>query len=222
MAFDAALRPLKDFSELTLDGEASAMRDVAGRAGAAISRPADRRHPAAHRRQRHRPGGRAKSTGSKLPPVYPVALGAECGLVDVSVARVSVTSDEFRSLAGDDHGRSRRAGHRRPQDRRPRARRSRQGAGTAHAGCPPRRRAARAAVSDQARAAGHQLLHGAGVPGRRRGRQRRPHGRGDAGQQSPPGDGRSRRRTVSRAVCRRPGQLGIQVPRGGPWTKTTS
>src|SRR6266481_9485923 len=32
-----------------------------------------------------------------LPPVYPVALGAESGLVDVSVSRVTVTQTNFEA-----------------------------------------------------------------------------------------------------------------------------
>jgi uncharacterized membrane protein len=93
--FDAALRPVKDFSELALDGEASAMQTSL----AALSQ-----------RFRGQPiagvllltDGNATDLAGEmdwknLPPVYPVALGAESGLVDLSVARVSVSQTNFEA-----------------------------------------------------------------------------------------------------------------------------
>src|SRR5262245_27156992 len=94
-AFDAALKPLKDFSELTLDGEASAMRTSL----AALAQ-----------RFRGQPiagvllltDGNATDIAGEmewkdLPPIYAVALGAESGLIDLSVRRVSVSQTNFEA-----------------------------------------------------------------------------------------------------------------------------
>ena len=187
---------------------------LAGRAGRAVPRPADRRHRAAHRRQRDRPNASGLDW-SKLPPVYPVVPGGGTDLVDLSVARVTVSQTNFEAapvtITAEIEGQSARQ-----EDRRPRARRRAKRTRAPHARRSDRRRAARPAVLDQAREAGHQLLHGASVPGGRRSSAARSHGRSDARQQSPPGHRRSRRRAVSRALCRRPAQLGIQVPPPGP------
>jgi uncharacterized membrane protein len=95
-AFDAALNPLKDFSELPLDGEASAMNSALaslnqrfqGQPIAGILLLTD---------------GNATDVGEEaanykhLPPVYPVALGDDGEQLDVSVARVSVTQTNFEA-----------------------------------------------------------------------------------------------------------------------------
>jgi uncharacterized membrane protein len=95
-AFDNGLKPLTSFSELTLDGESSAMQTslmaLAQRFG---GQPM---------------GGILLLTDGNatdiidenvdwksLPPVYPVALGADSGLLDLSVARVSVTQTNFEA-----------------------------------------------------------------------------------------------------------------------------
>jgi uncharacterized membrane protein len=95
-AFDASLKPLKDFSELTLDGEASAMQTslasleqrFRGQPIAGILLLSD---------------GNATDLSANdidwkgLPPVYPVVLGADSGLVDLSVTRVSVSQTNFEA-----------------------------------------------------------------------------------------------------------------------------
>jgi uncharacterized membrane protein len=95
-AFDSAPRPLKDFSEITLDGESSALRGTLAALGD---------------RYRGQPiagillltdGNATDLEGSeydwkKLPPVYPVAVGSDSELVDVSVSRVSVTQTNFEA-----------------------------------------------------------------------------------------------------------------------------
>lgn len=94
--FDAALRPLKDFSELSLDGEASAMRT-------SLAALAERFHGQPIAGILLITDGNAtdladsEAEWKNLPPVYPVALGAESGLVDVSVSRVSVTQTNFEA-----------------------------------------------------------------------------------------------------------------------------
>jgi uncharacterized membrane protein len=95
-AFDASLVPLKDFSELPLDGEASAMNTslaalaqrFQGQPIAGILLFTD---------------GNATDLGDEaadykdLPPVYPVALGDAGDQLDVSVARMSVTQTNFEA-----------------------------------------------------------------------------------------------------------------------------
>jgi uncharacterized membrane protein len=94
--FDAAPRPLKGFSEITLDGESSALQGALAALG---------------ERYRGQPiagillltDGNATDLESdepdwrQLPPVYPVAIGADSELVDVSVSRVSVTQTNFEA-----------------------------------------------------------------------------------------------------------------------------
>ncbi len=95
-AFDSAPCPLKDFSEVTLDGESSALRGTLAALGD---------------RYRGQPiagillltDGNAtdladgESDWKQLPPVYPVAVGSNSELVDVSVSRVSVTQTNFEA-----------------------------------------------------------------------------------------------------------------------------
>lgn len=95
-AFDSALKPLKDFSELPLDGEASAMNTSLAALGqrfqgqpiAGILLLTD---------------GNATDLGEEaadyknLPPVYPVALGDAGDQLDLSVTRVSVTQTNFEA-----------------------------------------------------------------------------------------------------------------------------
>ncbi len=94
--FDTNLSPVKSFADLSLDGDASALRS-------SLSSLA--------RRFRSQPvagilvltDGNATDLGDSttwwkdLPPIYPVALGAEQGLVDLSVARVSVSQTNFEA-----------------------------------------------------------------------------------------------------------------------------
>jgi uncharacterized membrane protein len=94
--FDAAPRPLKDFSEITLEGESSALR------GSLV---------ALGERYRGQPiagillltdGNATDLDGGEydwkqLPPIFPVAVGADSELVDVSVPRVSVTQTNFEA-----------------------------------------------------------------------------------------------------------------------------
>lgn len=95
-AFDAAPRPLKDFSEVTLDGESSALRGTLVALG---------------ERYRGQPiagillltDGNATDLENgeydwkQLPPIYPVAIGSDSELADVSVSRVSVTQTNFEA-----------------------------------------------------------------------------------------------------------------------------
>jgi uncharacterized membrane protein len=94
--FDAALRPIKDFSELTLDGEASAMQT-------SLAALAQRFHDQPIAGVLLLTDGNATDLADSqfdwkgLPPVYPVALGTESGLVDLSVTRVSVSQTNFEA-----------------------------------------------------------------------------------------------------------------------------
>jgi uncharacterized membrane protein len=96
-AFDSTLRPVKDFSkELTLAGQSSSLTGSL----AALSQ-----------RFRGQPiagillltDGNATDLADRaddwksLPPVYPVALGADSGLADLSVPRVSVSQTNFEA-----------------------------------------------------------------------------------------------------------------------------
>jgi uncharacterized membrane protein len=96
-AFDVSLRPVKDFGrELTLEGEASAL---AGTLTSLAQR--FRGQPIA--------GILLLSDGNatdlvdreidwkQLPPVYPVALGADARLTDLAVARVSISQTNFEA-----------------------------------------------------------------------------------------------------------------------------
>lgn len=95
-AFDAQPRPIEDFSSLSFAGDDSAL--VGSLASLA-------------ERYRGRPlagillftdGGATdlEAEGvdlSALPPVYPVVLGADAGLIDVSLSRVSVSQTNFEA-----------------------------------------------------------------------------------------------------------------------------
>lgn len=95
-AFDSSLRPLQTFSELKLEGQASALHQ-------SLTSLAERF------RGQHVAGillltdGNATDLGNgpfdfkSLPPVYPVKLGAESGLLDLAVSRVSVTQTNFEA-----------------------------------------------------------------------------------------------------------------------------
>lgn len=94
--FDTNLRPVKSFSELTIDGEASAMNTslaalvdrFRGQPVAGILLLTD---------------GNATDLSDvpldtkKLPPVYSVAIGADRGLVDLSVSHVAVSQTNFEA-----------------------------------------------------------------------------------------------------------------------------
>ena len=94
--FDTALRPVKAFDELTLDGEASSM---AGSLAALANR--FRGQPVAgillltDGNATDLPEGEER--WKDLPPVYPVAIGDEKGLVDLSISRVAVTQTNFEA-----------------------------------------------------------------------------------------------------------------------------
>jgi uncharacterized membrane protein len=96
-AFDTTLRPVKDYSrELALDGEASAL-------GGSLQ--------ALAQRFRGRPiagillltDGNATDVTDQtmewksLPPIYPVAIGADSGLIDLATTRVSVSQTNFEA-----------------------------------------------------------------------------------------------------------------------------
>lgn len=94
--FDTNLRPVKAFDEMTLDGEASAMK---GSLDALANR--FRGQPVAgillltDGNATDLPEG--LRNWKDLPPVYPVAIGDETGLVDLSVSRVAVTQTNFEA-----------------------------------------------------------------------------------------------------------------------------
>lgn len=94
--FDTNLRPVKTFAELTLDGEASAInvslaaltdrfrgQPVAGILLLTDGNGTDQPDIALDAKQ--------------LPPVYPVAIGADNGLVDLSVSHVGVSQTNFEA-----------------------------------------------------------------------------------------------------------------------------
>ncbi|MCI0356966.1 MAG: glutamine amidotransferase [Planctomycetaceae bacterium] len=96
-AFDTTLRPVRDFTkELTLDGQSSALAgsltSLAQRfrgqaiAGILVLTDGNETDLADH-----------TADWKSLPPVYPVAIGAESGLADLSVARVSVSHTNFEA-----------------------------------------------------------------------------------------------------------------------------
>jgi uncharacterized membrane protein len=95
--FDSNVRPVKSFDELTLEGESSALN---GTLNALTERFRDQ--PVA--------GILLLTDGNgtdltdvpldgkqKLPPVYPVAIGADTGLVDLSVSQVAVSQTNFEA-----------------------------------------------------------------------------------------------------------------------------
>jgi uncharacterized membrane protein len=95
-AFDTGLRPVKSFSDLTLDGQASTLRT-------SVVAAAQRFHGQPIAGILLFTDGNATDVADEridwksLPPVYPVALGADSGLVDLSVTRVSVTQTNFEA-----------------------------------------------------------------------------------------------------------------------------
>ncbi|HVA49002.1 MAG TPA: hypothetical protein VNH11_21750 [Pirellulales bacterium] len=94
-AFDARLEPVKDFEQLTFEGDGSALAGTlasladrfAGRPVAGVLVFTD---------------GNAtdisdQTSWQDLPPIYPVAIGSDDGLADVSVPRVSVSQTNFEA-----------------------------------------------------------------------------------------------------------------------------
>lgn len=95
--FDTNVRPAKTFAELTLDGEASAIHGT-------LNALADRYRgqPVAGILLLTDGNGTdlldvAIDDKQKLPPVYPVAIGADSGLVDLSVSQVAVSQTNFEA-----------------------------------------------------------------------------------------------------------------------------
>jgi uncharacterized membrane protein len=94
-SFDARLEPIKDFDSLKFDGDASAIDGAlttladrfAGRPVAGILLLTDGNAT---------DGGKATSW-QDLAPVYPVAIGSDVGLADVTVSRVSVSQTNFEA-----------------------------------------------------------------------------------------------------------------------------
>lgn len=100
-AFDSATRPLKDFSEVTLEGESSALRTTLAALGDRY-----RGQPIAgillltDGNATDLDSSEPTSSGygwKQLPPVYPVALGADSNLVDLSVSHLTVTQTNFEA-----------------------------------------------------------------------------------------------------------------------------
>ena len=95
--FDTNVRPAKTFAELTLDGESSAINGT-------LIALADRfrGQPVAGILLLTDGNGTdlsnvAMDDKHKLPPVYPVAIGADHGLVDLSVSQVAVSQTNFEA-----------------------------------------------------------------------------------------------------------------------------
>lgn len=92
--FDATLRPAKDFSELTLDGESSTLTGTLATLGERF-----RDQPVAgillltDGNATDMVGGEAR--WKDLPPVYPVALASESEAVDLAVSQVVVSQTNF-------------------------------------------------------------------------------------------------------------------------------
>ncbi|MFM9966327.1 MAG: glutamine amidotransferase [Planctomycetaceae bacterium] len=95
--FDTNVRPAKTFAELTLDGESSAIN---GTLIALTDRY--RGQPVAGILLLTDGNGTdlsdvAMDDKQKLPPVYPVAIGTDHGLVDLSVSQVAVSQTNFEA-----------------------------------------------------------------------------------------------------------------------------
>ena len=95
--FDTNVQPVKTFSELTLDGESSAIHGT-------LAALADRfrGQPVAGILLLTDGNGTdltdvASRTKSPLPPIYPVAIGADEGLLDLSVSQVAVSQTNFEA-----------------------------------------------------------------------------------------------------------------------------
>ncbi len=95
--FDTNVRPAKTFAELTLNGESSAINGT-------LNSLADRYRgqPVAGILLLTDGNGTdlsdvAMDDKQKLPPVYPVAIGADHGLVDLSVSQVAVSQTNFEA-----------------------------------------------------------------------------------------------------------------------------
>ncbi len=95
--FDTNVRPVKTFAELTLDGEASAIhgtlnslteryrgQPVAGILLLTDGNGTDLTDVVLNAKQ-------------KLPPIYPVAIGEDRGLVDLSISQVAVSQTNFEA-----------------------------------------------------------------------------------------------------------------------------
>jgi uncharacterized membrane protein len=94
-SFDAHVEPVKDFDALKFDGDSSALahtlasladrfagRPIAGMLLLTDGNATDVSH---------------ETHFQNLPPVYPVAVGADAGLADVAVSRVSVSQTNFEA-----------------------------------------------------------------------------------------------------------------------------
>ena len=95
--FDTNVRPAKTFSELTLDGESSAINGTLIALGDRY-----RGQPVAGILLLTDGNGTdlldvAMDDKQKLPPLYPVAIGADRGLVDLSVSQVAVSQTNFEA-----------------------------------------------------------------------------------------------------------------------------
>ena len=93
-AFDTTLRPVKQFDSLALDGQASALAgSLAGMADRFRGQPVA--GILVFTDGNATDLGETPASWQGLPPVYPVLLGSERKLVDLSVARVSVSQTNF-------------------------------------------------------------------------------------------------------------------------------
>jgi uncharacterized membrane protein len=95
--FDTNVRPVKTFAELTLDGEASAVHGTLNSLAERF-----RGQPLAGILLLTDGNGTDLADVTldgkqKLPPVYPVAIGADSGLVDLSVSQVAVSQTNFEA-----------------------------------------------------------------------------------------------------------------------------
>lgn len=94
--FDTHLQPVKAFDELTLDGEASAVR-------ASLTGLTDRFRGQPVAGILLLTDGNATDLGEStidakgMPPIYPVVIGGDSGLADLSVTHVAVTQTNFEA-----------------------------------------------------------------------------------------------------------------------------
>ena len=108
-AFDRRLTPLADSSHLSFEGDASALAGslatlaerFGGRpiAGVLLFSDGNATDSVAFRSAKERTFAERKATMGEreLPPVYPVVLGAEAGLADLSLSRVTVSQTNFEA-----------------------------------------------------------------------------------------------------------------------------
>lgn len=94
--FDTHLRPIKAFDELTLEGEASSLNNALGALSDRFKgQPVAGILLLTDGNATDMEGTAFQAKG--MPPVYPVVIGSDSGMVDLSVTQVSVTQTNFEA-----------------------------------------------------------------------------------------------------------------------------